>query len=119
MVLQFGVWRALDSPTYFEVRDVLPRAMEEMSLCAISRNIAALRIAKSRAREILDSGDDPLRHTRDFERLWIEAGYPGDLLDVGNLYDEVDIASGSQSDDQIRKWIIGRLKDLIQIQETE
>jgi hypothetical protein len=67
---------ALDSPSYFEVRDVLPRAMQEMGLATVTRSVAALRLAKHRAREILASGDDPLKHTRDFEHLWIIAGYP-------------------------------------------
>jgi hypothetical protein len=66
---------ALDSPTYFEVRDVLPRAMKEMGLVKLTPNDAALRLAKNRAKEILDRGEDPLKHTREFERLWIHAGY--------------------------------------------
>ena len=66
---------ALDSPTYFEVRDVLPRATQEMGLATVARSVAALRLAKHRAQEILASGDDPLRHTRDFQHLWIIAGW--------------------------------------------
>lgn len=104
---------ALDSPSYFEVMEVLPQAMEEMGLVKISRREAAIRLAKAQAAEILKCGDDPLKHTHDFERLWIEAGYPSELTTIGNLYDDVWIASGSQSDDTIRSWIVDRLREFI------
>ena len=110
---------ALDSPTYFEVRDVLPRAMEEMGLVKLTPAVAALRLAKSRAKEILDRGEDPLKHTREFEWLWIRAGYPRELASVGNLDDDIYIANGIQSDDQIRKWVIERLKKMICAEEAE
>jgi hypothetical protein len=105
---------ALDSPTYFQVIEILPQAMQEMGLRNVRRGEAALRLAKECAKAILKSGDDPLTHTRDFERLWIEAGYPKELCTVGNLYDDVYIASGIESDSSIRKWIIERLLKLIE-----
>lgn len=104
---------ALDSPTYFQVIEVLPQAMQEMGLAKVDRGEAALRLAKSRAKEILESGEDPLKHTRDFERLWIDAGYPSELTTVGTIDDEVYIASGSQSDEKIRKWIVDRLIEFV------
>lgn len=106
---------ALDSPTYFEVRDILPQALQEMGLNTLTQAEAALRLAKNRASEILESGDDPLKHARDFERLWIDAGYPRALASVGNLDDEIYIAGGNLSDDQIREFIVKRLKDLIEL----
>jgi hypothetical protein len=108
---------ALDSPTYFEVRGVVPRAMQEMGLATVARSVAALRIAKHRAQEILASGGDPLRHIHDFEHLWITAGYPSELCSVGTVCDDVYIASGNQSDDAIRKWIVERLKEMIRQEE--
>lgn len=104
---------ALDFPTYFEVRDILPRAMKEMGLVEIDKRTAALRLARIRAQAILESGDDLLIHTKDFERLWIDAGYPRELTQIGNLDDEVFIASGSQSDDELRELIAARLSELI------
>ena len=104
---------ALDSPTYFQVTEVLPQAMQEMGLSKPSRGEAALRLAKARAKEILDSNDDPLKHTKDFERLWIDADYPKELMSVGNLDDEVYIMSGNKSDDAIRKWILDQLRNFI------
>jgi len=50
---------ALDFPTIFEVRKVLPLAMQEWQIGVISSDSAALRLAKRRARDILASGDDP------------------------------------------------------------
>lgn len=77
-----------------------------MGLVKIGRGQAALTLARRCAKEIPESGADPLKHTRDFERLWIDAGHPKELRIVGNLYDEVYIASGSQSDNDLRKWIV-------------
>jgi hypothetical protein len=104
---------ALDSPTYFQVMEVLPQAMEEMGLIKPSRAEAALRLAKARAKEILDSCDDPLKHTRDFERLWIDAGYPKELMSLGTLDDEVWIASGNQPDDKTRRWVLKQLQEFV------
>ncbi len=103
----------LERPTFFEVRDVLPRASEEMGLRKVEAGEAALRIARRRASEILESGDDPLRHIRDFERLWVRAGHPREIACVGNLDDEVFIAeTANQSEDEIRTWVTKRLKEL-------
>jgi len=110
---------ALDSPTYFEVKDVLPKAMQEMGLVQLTRGQAALRLARKQAEDILQSGGDPLEHTRDFENLWIDAGYPSELTCVGTLYDDVYIARGNQSDNEIRQWIIAQLKKFISGGETK
>jgi len=104
---------ALDSPTYFEVMEVLPQAMQEMGLTKPSRVESAIRLAKVRAKEILDGSDDPLKHTRDFERLWIDAGYPKELMSLGTLDDEVWIASGNRPDDRIRRWVVEQLQKFI------
>lgn len=74
-------------------------------------------LAKDWAKEILARGEDPLKHTRDFEHLWINAGYPRELRSVGTLDDEVYLANGSQSDDQIRGWVTERLQELIRFEE--
>ena len=51
---------ALEHPTYFEVSDVLPLVMRELGLSQVSRDEAALRLARRMVKEILESGDDPL-----------------------------------------------------------
>jgi len=104
---------ALEHPTFFEVAEILPRASQEMGLSELAIGDAALRLASRCAKEILDSGEDPLRHVRDFERLWIHADYPCELQSVGNLDDEVWVAqSCGQSEDKIREWVTARIKAL-------
>jgi hypothetical protein len=106
---------ALDFPTSFQIRDVLPRAIEEMHLRKISQGEAALRLAKIRAEEILRSNADPFKHLRDFEQLWIQTDYCRELQDCGNLDDEVNVARHmGQSELEIRGWLMVRLKRLAQ-----
>jgi hypothetical protein len=102
---------SLERPTYFEVSEVLPRVMQELGLSQISRDESALRMARRIAKEILESGDDPLRHLRDFESLWIRAGYSHEITALGTLYDDVWIAqSTGQSETNIRQAVISALK---------
>ncbi len=110
---------ALDHPTYFEVRDLLPRAMEEMGLRQVPKGEASRRLARQLAREILTSNDDPLQHLRDFESLWIRAGHSKEIESVATLYDDVWIAESSgQSDKEIRTWVIARLQAFAQSQDA-
>lgn len=102
----------LHHPTYFEVAEVLPRAMQELGLGQISVGEAALRIARVMAREILASGDDPLDQLRDFESLWVRSKYAPEITSLGTLYDDVWIAqSTGRSDKQIRKSVSALFKD--------
>lgn len=106
---------SLERPSYFEVAEVLPRVMQELGLLQISRDEAALRMARRITKQILESGDDPLRHLRDFESLWIGAGYPGEICALGTLYDDVWIArSSGQSDTEIREAVITTLKSFVE-----
>ena len=106
---------ALNSPTYFEVRDVLPEALREMGLAGLSRAEAAFRIAKDLAQEILASGKDPLKLKHHFWQLWIKSGYARELQSVGNLADETYLAStiGGHSEDKIREWMNDRLEEFL------
>lgn len=61
---------ALDAPTFFELREILPAAMNEMHLIKLDKGEAALRLARARAIYILTSNSDPLRHLRDLELMW-------------------------------------------------
>jgi hypothetical protein len=102
---------ALEHPTFFEVAEVLAKAKAEMALVDLSVCEAALRIARRWAAEILERGEDPLRHTKEFWSLWIKAGYAQELQSVGNLDDEVWIAeSMGQTRSEIRKWVLDRLR---------
>jgi hypothetical protein len=102
---------ALDFPTYFQVREVLPRVMEELGIAELTAGEAAHRLAKLRAQQILSSTDDALRHTGDFFHIWVEAGYCRELAGVGSLDDEVYVArSCGQSTAEIRAWMLERLR---------
>ena len=103
----------LERPTYFEVAEVLPRVMEEWDISHIPIREAALRVARSIAQDILRGGEDPLRHIRDFEQLWILADHSEELRSLGTLDDEVSIAHG-QSLVVIREWVTERLRNFIQ-----
>jgi hypothetical protein len=103
---------ALEHPTYFEVAEVLPRVKQELGLTEVTVGQAALRVAKQIAQEILDKGDDPLRHVQTFWSLWVRSGYAKDIKTLGTLHDHVWIAqSMGRSDEQIRDWVGSILRD--------
>ncbi|MFZ0736261.1 MAG: hypothetical protein WCA98_16550 [Candidatus Acidiferrales bacterium] len=105
---------ALVRPTWFQVEEVRANAIREMKLSTLTIGDAACRLARRRAQEILQSGEDPLRCTRDLEQLWIKAQYPREMSILGTLDDEVSIArSMGSSEVDIRQWLIQRLRDSI------
>ena len=107
---------ALEFPTVFQVREVLPQVMIEMHLAKLGESEAALQLAKLRAQEILRSNLDPLKHLRDFEQLWILAHHCRELQEYGNLDDEVHVARCmSQPEPEIRAWLMEKLKKLADI----
>jgi hypothetical protein len=109
---------ALVSPTFFEIRGVLPQAMEEMRLSRLGEGQAALRLAKLRAREILATNSDPFEHLRDFEHLWTQSHYCRELQDYGNLDDEVYVAKVmGRPSGEIRAWLLERLNTLATAEE--
>jgi hypothetical protein len=102
---------ALEFPIFFQVQQVLPRAMKAMHLLNLDKTTAALRLAGMRAKEMLASNVDPLRHLRDFELLWIEAGYCRELSEVGSLADQVYVApSCGEPEPKIHEWLMERLR---------
>jgi hypothetical protein len=104
---------ALQFPTFFQVREILPRIMQEWKLAQLSPEQAAVRLAKRRAREILQSNSDPLKHANDFYHLWVEADYCRELAEYGAFPDEVYVAKFSgQIEDRIRAWLLEKLKAL-------
>jgi hypothetical protein len=104
---------ALRFPTFFEVREILPKVMQEWQITQIPKGQAALRLAKRRAREILQSNDDPLKHADDFYQMWVEADYCRELEEYGELGEWVYIAQDSgETKDEIRPWLLEKLKAL-------
>lgn len=51
---------ALEFPTFFQVREVLPQAMQEMGLANMQKGDAALLLAKKRAQEIVGNNFRPV-----------------------------------------------------------
>jgi len=68
-------------------------------------------VSKQIAGEILKSGDDPLRHVRDFESLWYRSNYAHEISSLGTLRDDVWVAqSAGRSDEEIRLELVSILK---------
>lgn len=104
---------ALEFPTFFQVRELLPSVMEELGLVNLTKEMAAVQLAKMKAQELLESEADPLQHLRDFEHLWIEADYCRELNAYGNLDDEVYVARQmGQPEPEIRSWVMKRIQKL-------
>ncbi len=104
---------ALQRPTFFEVNEVLTKAMEEMQLKPVTGLEAARRLLKSIAQDILKSGADPRDHAWRLEAPWVRAGYPTELFEYGTLEDQVGVARQmGRSDGEIRSWLVTTLKKL-------
>jgi hypothetical protein len=103
---------ALQFPTFFEVREILPAAMREMGVGTIEKPKAAYRLAKLRAQQILASDADPMKHLLAFELLWRESDYSEALAAVGYLDEEVYVARWyeRQPETQIRSWVSERVR---------
>jgi hypothetical protein len=95
---------SLVKPTWFQIEEVRASALKEIRLAPLTVADAARRLARRRAQEILDSGKDPLRFTRELEQLWIRAQYASQMTSLGTLDDEVSISrSMGYNDVEIRK----------------
>ncbi len=104
---------ALRFPTFFEVREVLPAVLQEWGMKQLSPEEAALRMAKIRVRQILQSNEDPIKHADDFFRMWVDADYCRALGEYGPLADDVHVAREcGQTDDEIRAWLLEKFKAL-------
>lgn len=87
--------------------------MEELGLANLSKETAAVQLAKVQAQKILRSKADPLQHLRDFEYLWTQADYCRELRDYGNLDDEVYVSRQmGQPEQEIRMWVLKRIQKL-------
>ena len=104
---------ALELPTFFQVREILPKVIQEWGLTQLSREQAGLQLAKRRARQILQSSENPFEHSYDFFSLWVETGYSRELAPFFELAEEVSIAFESgEAEDQVRAWFLEKLKAL-------
>ena len=105
---------AMVKPSWSEVECVLPNARKEMQLTEVKIKEAACRLARRHAQEILETGKDPLLFTREFEFLWIHAGYPTEIAAYGTLRDEGSVARQmGRSERDIRIWLTKTLEELV------
>ena len=87
--------------------------MQEWGITELSPAQAATQLAKRRAREILESNEDPLKHSFDFYRIWREVDYRSELADYGELADEVYLAlECGEPENQVRARLLEKLKSL-------
>ncbi len=91
--------------------------MAEAGLTHMSCEDASIRVARELARRILSESLDPLSFAKDFEQLYIRAGYPRAIQEVGSLDDEIAIAARSQ--DELKAYATTLLLKLIATNETE
>lgn len=78
----------LDPKDGYEIHEVLPKMLAELGRGTPSREDAALWLARRRARQILDSGEDPLPSLAWFYQVMLNSGHPRELVELGYLEDE-------------------------------
>jgi hypothetical protein len=108
---------ALVNPSGWEVDQRIEGFMAEAGLTHMSCEDASIRVARELARRILSESLDPLSFAKDFEQLYIRAGYPRAIQEVGSLDDEIAIAARSQ--DELKAYATTLLLKLIATNETE
>jgi hypothetical protein len=79
----------LIQPTGYEVDLYVERFMTEAGLAHVPTETAAFRLAQEIARDTLRTNADPLRVTRELERLWIATDYAHSISQLGTLDDDV------------------------------
>jgi hypothetical protein len=106
---------SLLSPTYFEIRDVLPGAMKEMGLATLSPLEAGIRLAEKSAKELLQLDDkDLLSRGETFERLYVDLDYPRELQTIGFLDDEIYVSySMGSKESETAEMVRGLLRDFL------
>jgi len=102
---------ALIQPTGFETDELMPRFMLEAGLIALSPAIACVRLAIELATRIIGQNLDPLLYLGKFETWFMLADYPVEFAELGMLEEDAYVMEyAGKSEDEIRTWIIERLK---------
>lgn len=84
------------------IDQALPPMMEELGLCWIAPEKAALRLARQRAQHLLKTGEDPLPSMPYFYRLMVAADYLGELIELGYFHDYDELYSDDPEEVQAR-----------------
>lgn len=80
----------LEQPVASDVEPLLPQVFAELGVVRPTPADAALYLAKLRARQILDSGEDPLPSLNYFCRLAGAGGWPDEISELGWLEDAAE-----------------------------
>lgn len=72
------------------IDQALPPMLAELGCRSVSPEVAALRLARQRAKRVLETGEDPIASLPYFYRLIQSADYPKELFELGHLDDNCD-----------------------------
>ena len=78
----------LEPTAGWAIDQALMPMLDELGCHLIAPEEAALRLARQRARRILDTGEDPLPSVPYFYRLMVAADYPEELIELGYFDDD-------------------------------
>lgn len=101
----------LDPRWPYEIEHALPNMLTELGLTSITPETAAIRLATIRARQLLDSGEDPATSLPYFYRLLRAGDCPDELYELAYLSDEWE--SFEISPEEQRKQTIEALENLL------
>jgi hypothetical protein len=101
----------LEPKSLYEIEQALPNMLSELGLEKIKPEEAAIRLAAIRAKQLLDSGDDPIPSLSYFYRLLTAGNCPDDLYELAYLGDEWEFTEVSPEEQQ--KQAIEALENLL------
>ena len=82
---------ALNRPSYFEVGDLLSKALLEMSKSVFSKPEAAMLLAREIAQQVVAGHKDPLKGASEIWRLACQSDFPKEITLFGGLDQDRDI----------------------------
>jgi hypothetical protein len=101
----------LDPKSSSEIHDELPKMLNELGLTKISLEQAAIQLATVRAKQLLESGEDPISSLPYFHRLLWTGDYPEDLYELAYLSDDWEVYEPSPEEQ--RRLAVEALENLV------
>ena len=90
---------AVLEPRYgWAIDQALPPMLAELGCRELSAKEAALRLARERAKHLLETGEDPLPSLPYFYRLMLAADYTNELIELAYVEDEFEFLTGENVD---------------------
>ena len=90
----------LEPTAVWAIDQALPPMLTELGCHSITPREAALRLARQRAKRILETGEDPLPSLSYFYRLMQSADYLEELMELGYLEDNYDFLTDENIDER-------------------